>query len=190
MQGFGIGTATRIVATGVAALLLGGPAFAQQSGSPPPDQDVVPPVSFHAALGFTLDPGTFLLAFGGEYHFNENFSSGPLLQLGFSDNNKIVAPTLNTRYSFDLSEVIDDEYLKNLRPFVQGGLGFAYIDKDRKGKDDDDTGFLMNLGFGVEYPLNETFSVGNNLMFNILPKSVVSENFFFSWQFATIRFRF
>jgi hypothetical protein len=98
---------------------------------------------------------------------------------------------VNGRYSFDLSWV-DDEIIQEVQPFVQGGLGFAYIDKDRSGakKDKDGVGFLMNMGLGFEYPVSETVSLGNSVLFNVLPSRTARQHFFFSWQFVTLRFRF
>ncbi len=146
------------------------------------------PLSVRGGLGFTLDPDTFLLSFAGDYALSEQFSLGPLLQLGLSGDDTIVAPTLNAQYSFDLHGMGPE--LSRLNPFVQGGLGFAFIHEDLRFGEDDDLGFLFNLGFGVEYDLTDRFALGNNLLFNIMPDEVNQENFFFSWQFATIRFRF
>ena len=78
-------------------------------------------VSLGGALGFTLDPDTFLLAFNGDYFVNDNFALGPLLQLGVSGNRVLLAPTLNFRGVFDLRV----RELKSLKPFVQGGFGLV-----------------------------------------------------------------
>ncbi len=189
----------RASAAGVLAVALGAAAVAgaQTTGAQSQGQqasaqqdDEKSPWSIYSSLGFTLDPETFLLAFGGDYAMTEAFGIGPLLQLGLSDNTTIVALTANGIWSFDLREHVENETLRKLRPTVQGGLGFAHVDKDRGFGSDDDTKFLMNFGFGVEYPLTDHFSVGNSLMFNILPWNAAGENFFFSWQFATARFRF
>ena len=179
------------------ALLIGGapasaqPSNARQGGGQQEEQPG--PWSASAGIGFTLDPGTFLMTLGMEYGPDDadGFSAGPLLQIGISDNNTIVAPTVNGRYSFDLSWV-DDEIIQEVQPFVQGGLGFAYIDKDRSGakKDKDGVGFLMNMGLGFEYPVSETVSLGNSVLFNVLPSRTARQHFFFSWQFDTLRFRF
>ena len=186
------------VALGVAAVAGAQTTGAQSQGQQPQEQqasarqdDEESPWSIYSSLGFTLDPATFLLAFGGDYAMTEEFGIGPLLQLGLSDDYTIVALTANGIWGFDLREHVENETLRKLRPTVQGGLGFAHVDKDRgSGKDDDDTKFLINVGFGVEYPVTDHFSVGNSLMFNILPWNAAGENFFFAWQFATARFRF
>ncbi len=189
----------RASAAGVLAVALGAAAVAgaQTTGAQSQGQqasaqqdDEKSPWSIYGSLGFTLDPETFLLAFGGDYAMTEAFGIGPLLQLGLSDNTTIVALTANGTWGFDLREHVENETLRKLRPTVQGGFGFAHVDKDRGFGDVDDTKFLMNVGFGVEYPVTDHFSVGNSLMFNILPWNAAGENLFFSWQFATARFRF
>jgi hypothetical protein len=157
-----------------------------------PAQDEKPgPWSVSGGVGFTLDPDTFLMSLGAEYAGDEGFSAGPLLQVGVSDKHAIVAPTANGRYSFDLSDA-DDDVLRKFRPFVQGGLGFAYVEKDRNGPlgDREDVGFLLNMGFGLEYPVSERVSLGTSLLFNVLPVKTANQHFFFSWQVATVRFHF
>jgi hypothetical protein len=155
------------------------------SGSaPPPDS----PWSLRGGLGFTLDPGTCLLAFEAAYNVLEPLRVGPLLQLGVSDNRVILAPSLNVEYAFDLAPLEAD--LAKLRPFVQGGAGFAYFHKDHRRGDNDDVGFLLNFGFGFEYYLTEGFALGSNMLFNFLPADALGDHFFFSWQFVTATFRF
>ena len=150
------------------------------------------PWSFRASIGFTASPGSFLLSAELPYAVNDHVFVGPLLQLGLSSDDKIVAPSANVQYVFDTSGV-QNEILNKLEPFLQGGVGFAYIHKDRRGRrgrDRDDVGFMFNFGGGVEYRFNETVSLGTNMLFNILPVDTAGENFFFSWQVATVRFRF
>lgn len=146
--------------------------------------------SAHAGVGFTLSPTAALFAGGVEYEALPRLGIGPLLQVAFDDDITIVAPTAHARYRFDLSD-LDNEVLRNVEPFVQGGLGFAFVEKDRPGNDPDDTEFLLNGGFGVEYRIDDTFSVGNSILFNGMPADdAVGEDFFVSWQFLTARMRF
>ena len=171
------------------ALLLGiaGPLAA--AGAPPEESSV----SFEGGIGFTSDPDTFLLGFELPVQVAHEVEIGPLLQLGVADNHTIVAPTLNARYVFDLPSWGVWEQRPTLRrfhPMVFGGLGFAYIDQDTSSENRDGTGFLLDLGFGVEYELAGRVSVGSRMTFNVLPGSVAGENFFFSWQVGTVRFRF
>ncbi len=172
------------LAVGLIMLAAAGGAAAQEAQGLPES-----PWSFRASIGFTAGPGSFLLSAELPYAVNDHVFVGPLLQLGLSSDDKIVAPSANVQYVFDTSGV-QNEFLNKLEPFLQGGVGFAYIHKDRRGRDRDDVGFMFNFGGGVEYPLNETVSLGTNMLFNILPVDTAGENFFFSWQFATLRFRF
>ena len=142
--------------------------------------------SLRGAFGFTLDPETFLLAFEGNYFVDENFAVGPLLQLGVSGNRVILAPTVNFRGVFDLPV----EGLERLKPFVQGGMGLAYLQKDNRRGDNDDVGFLFNFGFGADYHLTNELSLGSNILFNVMPDKVLGENFFFSWQLISASFHF
>ncbi len=141
--------------------------------------------SLRAGMGFTASPGTFLMAFEGDFFVSRSLSLGPLVQLGVSDDPVIVAPTLNFQWMFDLPSG-----MQRLKPFAQWGLGAAYIHDDRRHHDDDDAGFLMNAGFGVEFCLSDFIAVGSNMLFNFLPDRVLGEHFFFSWQVATVTLRF
>ncbi len=136
------------------------------------------------AVGFTLEPETFLMTGHGDYFLNDIVAVGGVLQLGFGDDRLIFAPTANVKAVFDLPD------LERLRPFAQGGLGIGYLQKDRRNDDDDDVGFLLNFGFGADYFLNERFSLGNSVLFNIMPEEVLGERFFFSWQFVSASLRF
>ena len=174
-------------ATGVVCL-----AFVLLTGlAPGARAQVADPVgpSLGVAFGFTADPGTFLLAFEAPFEVAERLTVGPLVQLGLSDDWTIVAPTANVRYAFDLSDSSNAD-VRKLRPFIQGGLGFGYLEKDRRRGDDDDTRFLFNLGGGVEYYLTDNVALGSNMLLNVLPDSAVGENVFFSWQLGSVRFVF
>ena len=186
----------------VAALLAG---LAQAAAADPPAPAAVDPASpapaagapeeprfpwsAGGAIGFTVDPTCFLAAFEAGYGVTDNLQVGPLLQVGASDDRTIVAPSANVKYLFDLPDV--PEPLDRLKPFVQAGLGLVYMEKERRGRPDkDDTGFLMNVGFGFQYYLTRRFALGNNVLFNIMPDDVVDDHFFFSWQFVSGTFRF
>ncbi len=144
----------------------------------------------HAAvkggLGFTLSPTDFLLIFEADYFLSDHIAVGPLLQFGVDDDPFIFAPTVNFQAMFDIPD------LEIVKPFVQGGLGVAYMDErlPRHRGWRDDVGFLFNFGGGVEVFVTEHLSLGNNILFNILPVEVLGDHFFFSWQFVTVRFQF
>lgn len=142
--------------------------------------------SLRGAIGFTADPDTFLLAFEGNHYVNHNLAIGPLLQLGVADKRVLLAPTLSFRGVFDLGL----PELEALQPFVQGGLGLAYLNRDNRRGDDDDVGFLLNFGLGVDYYLRDDLSVGSDMLFNVLPDETLGENFFFSWRVVSLSFHF
>ena len=149
-------------------------------------------VSLETGIGFTSSPDTFLLAVEMPIRIAPQVDLGPLVQFGISDRRTIVAPTLNARYSFDLTRWVTSEQplFERLRPIAYGGLGFAYIHQDGRPGSDDDTGFLLDFGFGAEYDVADRVSVGSRMTFNFLPGDVLGENFFFSWQFVSLTVHF
>ena len=164
-----------------------------QSSATETQRDAGGPFAVQAGLGFTADPDAFLLNFEGDYRLDDAFSAGAMLQLGLDDDFTLVSPAAYLRYSVDLSDYNED--LRNLTPFVQGGLGFTYIEIDLPsaappGIDDDDIGFMFNFGFGVDYLFTDHVSVGSKMLFNILPTDVFDDDFYFSWEIAALRYRF
>jgi len=147
------------------------------------------PFEFRGGLGFTADPETFLTGLEFDFVATPNVSLGPLVQIGVSDKHTLVAPTLNARYRFFISDA--DKDLRRLKPFVNAGLGLVYMEKERRHRTDaDEVDFLLNTGFGLEYDLHESVAVGTHFLFNIVPWKVVDERFFFSWQVVTLTLRF
>jgi opacity protein-like surface antigen len=151
--------------------------------------------SVQTGLGFMADPDAFLMGFEGDYRLPHGFSVGAELQLGIDDDFTVVSPTARARYSFDLRRVSSNEAVHRLRPFLQTGVGFTYIKIDVPNVpgvniDDDDIGFLWNAGFGAEYLLNRSWSVGSKMLFNVLPDEVFGESFYYSWEVASLRYRF
>jgi opacity protein-like surface antigen len=183
----------RALASALLVLALASPAAAGTAQSPPSTAPSEPADqtgwSARAGLGFTLDPTNLLLTIEAPYMVTNNFGVGPLVQFALSDDWLMIMPTANLHYRFDLSRA-DSPTLRPLSPFLQGGLGFGWLEADTAFGDVDDTGFLLNVGFGFEYAISEKVSLGNNVLFNILPTEVVGETFIFSWQFATVRYRF
>ena len=172
--------------------LVPGIALAQSSAAET-QPDAGGPFAVQAGLGFTADPDAFLLNFEGDYRLGDALSVGAMLHLGLDGDFTIVSPAAYVRYSFDLSEM--NTGLRDLTPFVQGGLGFTYIDIDLPsfappGIDDDDIGFMFNFGFGAEYALTDQISVSSKMLFNILPTEVFDDNFYYSWEVAALRYRF
>ena len=180
-----------VLAVGLMGLAGGAQAQQDWRGSMP--QEPSNSVSVRASLGFTASPETFLMSAEVPFPLSPVFSVGPLIQVGVADDRTIVAPTINGR--FNISQSIPNDWASNrLQPFVQGGIGFAYIDQEVKRlnikRSRDDVGFLLNFGFGVDYYLTERIAIGSNLFFNVLPVETTGENFFFSWQVAGARIHF
>jgi hypothetical protein len=144
-----------------------------------------------AGIGFTAGPGTFLTAFELPYYLTDRFSLGPLIQIGVDDRDTLVAPTLNARFAPDFGQrKSSNDFVRELAPYLQGGIGLLYLNRDVRGGDIDDTEFLFNLGLGLDFPLTERVSVGTQMLFNVIPGSALGEKFFFSWQLATVEYRF
>jgi hypothetical protein len=149
-------------------------------------------VALETGIGFTSNPDTFLLSTELPIQIARDFDLGPLVQLGIGNDRLIVAPTVNVRYSFPLSRYIRNEnpVWDRLSPVAHGGVGFAYLERDNKPGDDDDLGFLFNLGVGMQYAMTDRVSFGTRMTFNMMPGDVLDERFFFSWQVAQFRYRF
>jgi len=133
----------------------------------------------------TADATAFALGLSGDYFITHNFSVGPLLQFGFTDDLFQIGPTIQAKYTFDLPAN------PKLKLHLQGGIGFIYAELNggKKG-DGNDTSFLIPLGFGGEYRLNQQFSIGSTVLFNITDlDDVRNENFFFTWL-TGLKFRF
>lgn len=140
-------------------------------------------------LGFTVDPTTFLVDLAVPYHLGDGVSVGPRVQVGLDDEDSVVAPTLSLEYAHDLTHQVGAPW-NRLRPLVQAGVGFAWIEEDGRSGDDDDAGFLVDVGVGVEYPLNDRFSMASVIDFNILPTEVLDEHLLFTWQVVQLRVNF
>ncbi len=133
----------------------------------------------------TADATAFAVGLSGDYFITHNVSVGPLLQIGVTDDLFQIGPTIQAKYTFDLPANPE------LKPHLQGGIGFIHADLDRRGRPDrDDTSFLIPLGFGAEYRLDQQISIGSTFLFNFTDlEDVRNENFFFSWL-TGLRVRF
>ena len=133
----------------------------------------------------TADATAFALGLSGDYFITHNFSVGPLLQFGFTDDLFQIGPTIQAKYTFDLPAN------PKLKLHLQGGIGFIHAELDRSVlPDTNETSFLIPLGFGAEYRLNQQISIGSTVLFNITDlDDVRNENFFFTWL-TGLKFRF
>jgi len=161
-----------------------------RSSSRESGRDAPGPFSVRTGLGFSIDPDSFLLGFEGDYAFDEHVSTGVLVELGVDDDLIFVSPVAYGRYRFDLADLTDEESVHALFPYVQGGLGLTHWDDDDRVGDDDDTEFLLNVGFGVEYEVAEDVSVVSQMLFNIVPDKIFGERFYYSWEVMSVRYRF
>ena len=69
-------------------------------------------------------------------------------------------------------------------------MGFTYAEIDTRFFDIDDTGFLFVMGGGVTYPINENLSVDSRMQFNITTNDFFEDDFYFSWELVSLRYRF
>lgn len=142
-------------------------------------------LSLGAEIGFlfgTADSTAFGLALNGDYFLNQNLSVGPLVQFGLTDDLFQFGPSVQLKHTYD----IDQRLTANL----QGGIGFIYAELERRGRDRDDTSFLVPLGGGLEYRIGNDISLGTTVLFNFMDLDRVrSENFYLS-VLGGLKFRF
>jgi hypothetical protein len=136
---------------------------------------------FGAGLGLqanTVDDTAFSVGLSGDYFFTDRLSVGPLLQFGVTGDLFQLGLSAQAKYTFDLPRVPD------LKPHLEGGIGFLYANLDKPGSGSkDDTSFLIPLGVGLEYRLNPRLSLDTTAFFNFTDISVRDKdrNFFFTW---------
>ena len=124
----------------------------------------------------TPDDTAFALGLSGDYYLTQEFSIGPLLQMGFTDDLFQLGLSAQAKYAFDLAEIPE------LKPHVEVGIGFIYSDLDRRSRrDEDDVSFLIPLGIGAEYRLTDSIWLDTTFLFNFTNLDVQDENFFFTW---------
>ncbi len=138
-----------------------------------------------AGLGLqadTPDGGAFALGFSGDYYFTQEFSIGPLLQMGFTGDLFQLGLTAQAKYTLDLKGTPE------FKPHIEAGIGFIYSDLKR-GRHEDDTSFLIPLGMGAEFRLSNSLSLDSTFLFNFTDLKVRDEHFFFTWLVGA-RYRF
>jgi hypothetical protein len=104
------------------------------------------------------------------------------VQFGLTDDLFQFGPSVQLKHTYD----IDQRLTANL----QGGIGFIYAELERRGRDRDDTSFLVPLGGGLEYRIGNDISLGTTVLFNFMDLDRVrSENFYLS-VLGGLKFRF
>lgn len=155
-------------------------------GAPPSQSSGV---GMRGSIGFTADPGAFAMGLSVPIAMTSNIAFTPHMLIAFDDEDTIVAPSVNLEVQFRLGGRRGDFFYR-LRPFLQAGLGFAYIETSNGAKDQSETGFLAVPGVGVEYEISESLLIGTNMRFNVLPGETSGESFFFSWELLSLRIAF
>ncbi len=173
----------------LSALVLAAPAAQAQSGAAWDDANDDTGFGARLGLGFTADPGTFLIDLAAPYSVGSGASIGPRIQIGLADNSRFIGTTIDLGYSHDLGNLLDGA-LRKLRPSLHAGIGFASLYKAGRPGKDSGTGFLVDVGLGFEYPLAQKFTLGSQITVNIMPGDVVGETIVFSWQLLQMRLAF
>jgi Outer membrane protein beta-barrel domain len=130
----------------------------------------------------TADDTAFTIGLNSDYFLTHNFSIGPLLQVGLSEDLFQFGPSLQLKYTFDLDS--------RLSANVQGGIGLIYAELERRGRDSDDTSFLIPVGPGIEYKLAEGVTLGSTLLFNFMDLNKVKDEDFSVSLLGGIKVRF
>lgn len=138
-------------------------------------------------LGFTSSPDTLLLGGQIDFYTSDRLAVGPMLQIGIDDSTTLIAPSVHVKYLFPTGPGAGGV---ELLPFVQGGLGFAYLEQERRFGDDDDLGLLLQAGGGLEVALTQHTSLASTILVDLLPGEVLDERIYWSWQVLAVGFRF
>ena len=179
-----------LVTVGVVSAVWTGMAAAQEApaaqGTPAaPAAQSAGRMSIGAATGFhagTADGTVFGLFMDGRYQLDPHFSVGPLLQLGFSSDFTLVGLSGQLTYSMKLPTQ------PHVIPYLQGGLGFVVIDADQP-RHEDDAGFLIPVGAGVDFELSKNLLLGTEILLNYTSVNVSQQpSVYMSWLFG-LRFR-
>jgi len=148
-------------------------------------------VSFRGGIGFTADPGAFLMSVGFPVGLTDTIALNPDMMFAVDDDDLIISPGLDLELRLGAFLDSQDENLRRLVPLVQLGAGLAYIEKDQhRSADEDGVGFVLRAGLGAEYEVSKGTYLGSLMRFNVLPVKTADERFFFSWDLISLRFNF
>lgn len=137
-------------------------------------------------VGFTIDPGTVMIAAAYDVPVDANLSAGPAMQFGFDDDVTIFAPYLKLKYK--LPGVMEDESGRpTFKPYVTVGVGAAIIDKSGRSSD---SGLLVNGGAGVRFLTGESYRLGSEALINWMPGRTAGERAYFSWELLQLSLQF
>jgi hypothetical protein len=136
-----------------------------------------------AGLGFTDGPDSFLLGLELDFWQSDRLAIGPMVQLGLDDDMEMIAPSFHAKYRFPLEA-------SRLAVFAQGGVGFLWLERDPIPGDDDDLGFMLQVGGGVDWQLEAGTFLGSSILVDLMPDEVLGENAIFTWQVVQLGVRF
>ena len=147
--------------------------------------------SVQAGMGFFAEDNFdgFLLNFEGSYHIDQNWSVGVGIQLGFDDDFLLLSMPFFGQYDFG-NIPGEIPILSDMHPFARLGIGFTYAEFDPGPFDFDDTGFLFVIGGGLAYPINDELSLESKMQFNITSNDFFEDDYYFSWEMVSLRYRF
>ncbi len=132
----------------------------------------------------TADGTAFALGLYGDYYLTPNFSIGPLLQMGFTNDFSQFGLTAQAKYTFDIAGV------PRLKPHIQAGLGLIYADIDNRSEGSrDDTSYLIPVGIGAEYKLSDSVLLDGSVMVNFNDLDFRDGDSFVTW-FIGVKFPF
>ncbi len=112
-----------------------------------------------AAIGFlgnTPDGTAFATNVHADYFLNRQISVGPLAQLAVTGDLFQFGLSGQGKYWLDLPGLD-----KRLKMNLQGGIGFLYADLHTS-----DTSFLIPIGVGLDYALNQQVSLTSAFLLN------------------------
>jgi len=115
--------------------------------------------TFGAGLGFlggTPDGTAFALNLNADAGLIEHLSLGPLVQLGFTGDSAQVGISGQLKYWIDIPGTAN-----RLKVTPQIGFGFVH-----NSFQDGDTSWLIPLGAGADYALNDLFHITGTLLIN------------------------
>lgn len=143
-----------------------------------PEQTTLP-----IGVGLTADPGSFLISGALDFHLDRNLSAGPAVHIGTGDKTGLFSVFGQLKYW-----LLDDEGGRRMfSPFVQGGVGATYLDRDGRGSD---WSSLVNVGGGVRVLTGDHYRVGSTALLNFLPSDPTGTSFYFSWEVIQVVFDF
>lgn len=142
-------------------------------------------------VGFSIDPDTFIFGVRGEGFIEPTITTGPMLRFGFGDDWTLVMPSWTLKWFPAAVHDGDGGFPSRLHPYLEGGVGVIWGEKDRDNRSDkDDFGVLLSLGFGVDIVADENLVIGTGILVDIFPIDIVDEHVMLSWHLISIEFRF